>query len=164
MSKYLSITSQAINIHCKCRHKFTSKRRLEEGNKTVDEMETHESNQKLIRSSIPLFDLKHHCFLYCGRVVIDIRHRKNSSVREVTTVEMKEPSCSLMRTSLANPTEEESVTLHLSRRRLPIFPSPMTLPTSQMIMEDPSHTRTKAHRRYLLLPFPPRSRTATAEP
>ena len=40
-SKYLSITSQAINSHRKCRHKFTSKRRLEQGSKIVDELETY---------------------------------------------------------------------------------------------------------------------------
>ena len=31
-------------------------------------------------------------------------------------------------------------------------------------LEDPLHTRTKAHRGYLLLPFLPRSKTATSEP
>ena len=44
LSKYLSITSQAINIHLKCRHNFTSKRWLEQGSKIVDELETCNQN------------------------------------------------------------------------------------------------------------------------
>ena len=90
LSKYLSTTSQAIHFHRKCRHKFTSKRRLKQGSKIVEEGETRESNAKLLRSSIPVFDFKHNCFLCCGPVVIDLRHPENSSVRDVTTLEMKE--------------------------------------------------------------------------
>ena len=90
LSKYLATTSQAIHIHRKCRHKFTSKRRLEQGSTIVDEGETHESNPKLLLSSIPVFEFKKNCFLCCGPVVIDLRHPENSSVRDVTTVEMKE--------------------------------------------------------------------------
>ena len=63
---------------------------MEQGSKIVDEGETHESNPKLLRSSIPVFDFKHNCFLCCGTVVIDHRHPENSSVTDVTTVQMKE--------------------------------------------------------------------------
>ena len=64
--------------------------KLEQGSKTVHEMENRESNPKLLCSSIPVFDFKHHCFLSCGPVVIDLRHSKNSSVRDVITVEMED--------------------------------------------------------------------------
>ena len=45
-------------------HKQDCKRRLEQqGSKTVEEMESYESNPKLLRSSIPVFDFMHLCFL-----------------------------------------------------------------------------------------------------
>ena len=40
----------------------------------------------------------------------------------------------------------------------------MTLPTPQTTLDDPPNTRTKVHRRCLLLPSPPRSKMATLEP
>jgi len=86
--QYLLTKPKSVLVHNHCRRNYVNKRKLisyEQKNKGKENKETEDVQPKQLRSSIPLFDWKTHCF-FCTKECSECRQK----LRYAATLELRE--------------------------------------------------------------------------
>jgi len=92
LTNYLSTKPAKVNVHVKCRKRYTNERvyQQDKKRKMCEVVEESSNPPKLLRSATNLFQWKEQCLFCTEPAVVDARHPDRSKISYVRTLELRD--------------------------------------------------------------------------